>query len=1206
MGKTKAFNRVLANILLLCLLLGTFVPGIVNADVVSDSESSYTVKNSDGEVVLEIIMKKGVITIEAYSHKASTDIRWNTIGLTITRDKIQSKTTAKGYSGPGPVSDAYGSGKAYLWFKDAGDKEDVDISNDIVMTTFTFDADYVNEKFKGELDDITKDTTIYLHGIFQTFNNDTGVIRKNNIKNWEDIMNEEWWGSDTLSDFIKYFNMPIEFQPGETCPTTLYYKSVGGVTLKDKKELGSVKPYEAMSWSNEPTVLQKKDKDSVLRTYDLVSYYTTKKNDSSQKKIEEYSINGYLKGGYDLDWIRTNSIDVEPGGMNVYLIYEIRPLNKPGKPTPAPIPVPSKPPKPTVTPKPFPTPIPVPKADSATDSMTEIDATGSIRADNRGNEKFTVTAGVPTTESLYTEVKSTKWLMGYDLEKKVGTETYAVRATKNYELSWTVQKLTVITGSDGKAMSKMVSETKTETVPVTQTVSIQRAYGYWQINNFDLYQINNAKIDNYALPGGSTTMTPNYAAGYNPPSASTSHSSSKSSHIIIPSQITGGVQLASESISGGTSRPSIPSADFTAEADSIIPELTVKNDSIIINGTTVMSDAPTKREGPDIKKSFLSGLKAEGKEKCNENILYKPDQVIQDIKKNGTYNSSGVITYSRINSINSKFNPNIYADIKNLSNVVIHTPVLCDPIVKADNDKYVQLINPNNATQLVLDPDQTLNDFTVHISNTGHHSHKAGYYTRDFSHNLRGPENVSYIASENGKLLNEVKFPFDVYMKEADKETFIKKNTWIVIDRSTVTFYLPMWVVEGVHTVDCRTIAVNADMSRLEQISEQYVNSELFNYVATNTFKVEVSGRMYGLSIYDISDYPLWQEAFRVKDSLDLKINDPVKYPDGTNKLTYSRNYSYNYTTGTKDQYGKDTGRNVKYTFPLVNGNHPFFQNIGVLKTGYIVRFTLDTIGCMYSEGNYVKIKPSFYYVDKDGKNRTAVDLYYEENINGKNQKLVKMGNSLDQINMKTMEVGSPYTGIPKDEIKDTISIINKKYTTFITRIEGIFTFKDIRIPTAFRTFINRDYTNKIAISDQYSKITAAGTTKNDIMKQMQSWYGCYYLPGILHAAPLGFDVYGYAKKYGVRYTEDFWKKNGYIIVNFDIVTIDSSGAERLSYINSSNYLFKGNNSMWVMEGAPVSKTDNKGITFNFKAGDFIIYNTDKSVHDDYSIGGIY
>jgi hypothetical protein len=470
---------------------------------------------------------------------------------------------------------------------------------------------------------------------------------------------------------------------------------------------------------------------------------------------------------------------------------------------------------------------------------------------------------------------------------------------------------------------------------------------------------------------------------------------------------------------------------------------------------------------------------------------------------------------------------------------------------------------------------------------------------------------VSYIASENGKLLNEVKFPFDVYIKETGGDIIIKKNTWVILGRSTVTFYLPMWIQEGIYTVACRTIAVNADMSILDKISEEQINSKLFNYVATDTFQVEVSGRIYGLSIYDLTDYPMWEDVFRVKNSLSLKINNPDKYPDGTTRTSYSKGYSYNYTVGTNDQYGNDTLRKSKFTFPLVNGDHPYYKNIGVLKTGYVARFKLNTIGTMYGSGCTVKIKPTFYYIDADGKNRTAVDIYYEEEIDGKNRSMVKMGSKLDKLNVKKMEAGSKYIGIPEIELKDTASILKKKYSSVIYRKDSIFSFTEINILSTFRTFINKPYTNKIVKSSDYSKIQDTGITTNDLMKQMQSWYACYYLPGIMYAVdpddvPNGWTVYDYAERKGITYKENWWKKDGYIIVNFDIVTIDSEGNERLSYINASNYLHNGNNSMWTMEGAPLNKTDNKGVTFNFKAGDFIIYYVDQSVHDDYNVGGLY
>jgi len=1177
-------KRILSILLILSVVIGT-LPVYIKA-----TDRSYTYYSDDGNLMVN--MSNSIITITAISHAATSNTRWRTIGLNITKNKITSETTAtrNNIVGPGSVSDA--GRKYYLPYEGHvfSDKTKNGINTKIVQ----FDRELVESTLGEDFSLIEEGTTIYMHAVFETYDNSTNTIRQSSLQNWKSIMEAEGWGADTLSDFEKYYNMELQFMPAAQ-PTTIFYKSEDGVTLHEFAKLDVVLPNHTVYWTQEQAY------ESLVKngkTYNLIGYYVTTKKDPSTKLTEHYLGNS----GYEnLRKIKIGNTTVKLGGMNVYLIYKYTP-GPPPTPTPKVTPIPVPPgltptPRPSTTPIPTPTPIVVPQSETISATIEMPVTTGNIQADNRRSEKFTVNAGVPTTESLYTEVKSMQYLMGYQLKKQVGIETYPVTVTKNYILKWQ--------GTDARGPKAMTS-----TVPVKKVVNIRRSYGYWEILNFDLYKINNAIITNYALPNGSTTMTPNYSAGYSPPSATTVHTSSKEGHLVIPTEITNGVELSPQTITGTTTKPSVPTEDFTVMADGRIPNLKVKNDSLILDGRVVMSDTPTEKEGPSINSTYLSGLIITGMTDCNENVLYKPGQIIEDIKKNGTYHSAGVITYTRVNSVSSNFNTNIENNIVNLSSVVIHTPVLCNPIVTADNDKYVQLLKPTSAVQLVLDPDSTLNDFTLFISNFGLHSYKQGYFTRDFSRSLRDT-NVSYLASSNESLRNEVKFPFDIYLKQSSGNIFIKQNTWVVLGRNTATFYLPMWVIEGTYTVACRSIAVNADMSKLDEISEEKVNSKLFNYVAIDTFKVEVSGRIYGLSIYDLTDYPMWQEAFRVKNSLDLKINDLGKYLDGTNKTTYSKGYSYNYTVGTNDQYGNDTTRNVKYTFPLVNGSHPYYTNIGVLKTGYAVRFKLNTIGTMYGSGCSIKIKPTFYYVDANGKNRTAVDLYYEEEINGKNQKLVQMGSKLDKTNVKTMEAGLPYTGIPTTEMKDTAIILKMKYAKFIYSRDFIFTFKDIRISSTFRTFVNKDYTNTIAKSNQYAKIEAAGTTKDTMMKQMQSWYSSYYLPGIMHAVdpkdvPKGLTVFEYAQQKGISFKEDFWKTDGYIIVNFDIITIDSNGNERLSYINATNYLNNGNNCMWTMEGAPLSKKDHSNNTFNFRAGDFIMYYANKSIQDDYSPGGIY
>lgn len=1182
---------IMAPFLLILCIFAAFLTHLAMADVINDSYSEKIVKNSNKEEVLRITMQDGIITIIAKAHAATSGLRWRTIGFTITKEKITTETTAQGKKGPGPVSDAFGSGHAELMFSDAIDKVDSPPVNGIVTTSITFSAEKVQDEFGANLENIVKDTPIYLHAIFQTYDNATGAVRSGKAKlvNWTQIMNAEGWGNDTLNDFEKYYNMMIKFQPAKQ-KNYLHYVLDNETSIDDTISLDKALPGKTVSWTKKQAPATKTYKKV---QYSLYKYYV--KKHGKNKKEETHYVKD--KDGCTLKDIQTNNTKVYLGGMDIYLVYKKAPTITPtptGSPstTPAPSGTPSNTPIPTEEPEPEPEP------ETISEEINLPQANGVIRADIRGNERFEAYLSIPSTESLYTNVFSDQYLMGYIFEKQVGTQYYPVKVSKTYNMVWE--------GQDAKGKKKLK-----DSMTVVQYVTIKRSYAYWEIKNFDYFVIDYAKIWNEVLPGGTSVMKADSGA-YSPPKVNISHSPELDRHLIVPEEFINGVTLEPETLTGGKDKPTVPTENFTSQANKKLPQLTVKNDSLVMDGVAVISDTEAKKEAPAVNTDYLSKINTDRTEKCNANVLYKPDQVIEATTKNKEYNSSGMITYKKVEGIASCYIDTIEGNIEDLNSVTVHTPVVCEPIVTADNDKYVQLIKPTSAVQLVLDPDSSLNDFTLQISNTGMHVNKLGYYTRDFSRSLRDPAHVSYLASDSsGTLRNEVKFPFDVYMKSDSTDQYIEKNTWIVLGRSSVTFYLPMWVQEGTYTASCRSIAVNADPDKIDLLTEERANTSLYTYVATNTFGLEVSGRLYGLTVYDMTDYPTWKEIFRVKHSLQLKINNRSKYQDGTTKSKYSKNYSYDYTVGTNDQYGDATGRYTKYTFPLVNGNHPYYKNIGVLKTGYAVRFKLNTIGTMYGSGCSVKLKPTFYYVDENGKNRVKVDIYYHEEINGKNRRLVKVGSNLDQMNLKTMEVGSPYVGIPKEDMKNTASILNMKYSYYLSRWDNLFSFSQINILSTFRTYVNKSYTKKTAGSDQYGKIKANGITTNTMMKQMQTWYGSYYLPGSLHAVnpsevPNGWTVYQYANRKGITYHEAWWKKSGYLIVNFDIVTIDSQGNERLSYLNASNYLNNRNCCMWSMEGAPVSKTDNKGTTFSLKAGDFMMYYAGKSVTEDYKAGGIY
>lgn len=835
-------------------------------------------------------------------------------------------------------------------------------------------------------------------------------------------------------------------------------------------------------------------------------------------------------------------------------------------------------------------------------SYFEPNATGVIKADNRGSEKFDVTTGIPTTEDLYGNVKASEYLINASFSKVTGEKFYPIKVSKTYTLKWEKPIYNPTPTPGGTIKYETVSETRT----VTKVMYVKKNYTYTEIKNIEYYKINNATLNNYALPNQRITLTP---SNYSVPSLNYTHYSSDSERFIDPAQVKTGIVLSSQTISSGsTSKPSIPDETglFQSQAESRTEEIKVRNDYMEFGGSVVLDNKYTVKQAPNIVTSAVKKPST-----IADTVLYNSSLTIDATKMNGNFSSNGNLSYTQVIGYNSKKASSLNYNIENLNNVIIHTPVYCEGTLANDNKKYVQLVNPDTTSvPIVLDDAGAgiTNDFIVSISNTGLHSVKKGYGNRDYSVNTKG--SASYIASKNGALRNEVRFPFDVIIdvgkdNKTSNDILIPAWTWYTIGTSSYRMYVPMYVSEGNYTVDFRTVSVNGG-DKYITYTEHQSNSEFSKYVATDSIQVQISGKIYGLTLYDINDYPQWKEIFRKYQSSQLKINDS-SVSDGTLKgKKYNRDLLYYYTVGTKDQYGLDTGRNNRYTFPLVSGSYPASANVGVQKAGYTWRFTLDTIGSeAMNASSYVQIKPKFFYVDKNGKNRKEVDLYYDETINGSKKTLVKVGGNIDKSNHNLVINNDWQLGIPKDEFLTTASIWGKTEKEWIQR-DIMYTYGSLISKKGFKTFTNTEYANSLEKTSVGKNIYATGVKREDLITKKQSYYFNYCLPANFKAVAKGYDVVGYSQKYGVRYNENFWKKEGYIIINFEITLFDSKGNAYLSYINADNYLKNGNASMWVTEGALKEKKDHYGVNFEFKAGDFLMIYTDKNSSDDYNVGGIY
>ena len=198
---------------------------------------------------------------------------------------------------------------------------------------------------------------------------------------------------------------------------------------------------------------------------------------------------------------------------------------------------------------------------------------------------------------------------------------------------------------------------------------------------------------------------------------------------------------------------------------------------------------------------------------------------------------------------------------------------------------------------------------------------------------------------------------------------------------------------EGVYEIEIRSLASNdnSDGSKVEE----HANLSPSNYAAYKLQLVEVSGRVYDLKVTDIDD-PGWEAFFRKAEGK----------PEPSGKVFF---------TGPRNINGeRETQR--KHILPVMPGKNdvPGYQNRAV-KLGYAVRFEIRTIGNYYDRYDFLQIIPTFYFVDKEGKNRQEVDLYYST----PSAPLIKIGSDRDTLT-HTMKMDFKRRGIDLKEFSDT------------------------------------------------------------------------------------------------------------------------------------------------------------------------------------------
>ncbi|PJN50580.1 hypothetical protein PAEVO_56240 [Paenibacillus sp. GM2FR] len=764
-------------------------------------------------------------------------------------------------------------------------------------------------------------------------------------------------------------------------------------------------------------------------------------------------------------------------------------------------------------------------------------ATGVIKADNRDSEKFDVLDGIPTSESLYVNVFGLNYLYKNQWANMSGEITYTVPVKKTYILTWTIPG----EPSSGPDDPGTPDEPMEEEVPVVEQVTITRPYSYWQIDNLEVYKLAKTTVNNYALPGGSVNLTP---TGYTPPVLTSDHSANVDDHVEpAPCEE---VDLGTETVSGGSSRPALPTTDFTSAAESAVGQNQVKNDRVLFNGSTVMNDSWAQGTAP------TPGIIPPAAT-IQRDVLYGRNYLISNTLLNkANTTSTGTINYDLIpGNINGGSNQSF--PVNAINTVTVHTPVVNYSSV-TDDQAHNQKTTPNpKRSAFILD-----RPFTVRIPTSGQHRNIQGYGDRDYA---------KYVRSK------QVYFPFDVY--SSDRSTFYPKDTWITIptDQLDTEFFLPVWVDEGNYQVYFRTIAENAPSDFTTQPS---ANLDLAHHVATDIEPVEVIGRVYDFHITDIADYN-WETVFRKQKGSAA--------PSGAS-----------YWTGLRDIDGGARGNSLPYTLPIAPGKHPAqgYKNAAV-KTGYHFKFDLKTKGNMFGVQDGISITPSFYFVHPDGSGRQPVDLYYHSG----NRKFIRIGSPQD-TEKRYVVLNERLRNVPQGELQDNASYLynrggapagmsaaaylrqylekTSKNKTWIGRLDWML------LPSEIRTLIGPK--SGLPASVDTERANAA----------IQRWYGEYSLPADVYVVKKGTDLAAYGRTNRLDEKSSVFLKKGYIVVNFNIETIREGNTAKphLQYIHGPLM------NQWQLEGYSRTYNDPYGKRFSLMDGDVIFYHADQSSKGDF------
>lgn len=559
-----------------------------------------------------------------------------------------------------------------------------------------------------------------------------------------------------------------------------------------------------------------------------------------------------------------------------------------------------------------------------------------------GQEK--ALGAIPSKENIAVRAKMGAWMLSTVLERRSGIEYVCMHVTVPYRTQH----------EDAEHETLIISDVQTKTIDYM----IPKTWSYWIVESGGIYFPEKVAVTNSSMEDGIVEVPVRWdiSEAVNKPSYQLISYGGKWNHLnwsqfdadgtpslsIILTEEQYIISDVAGKLPDVTEHLSIICGNAAWEDKT---EFTVLSDKLSVADVVLLSDE-RKADGNGAVPDALAIEAVE--KKITETTYFQTYQSgipLLATAKNGRYDTTAEVVYSAdITNVGGKEEKRITATQTNEIN--IHTPVICIAQIAAGHEGDYQCDEiPQGSTVLVLDEEGIYSDFTLQISNTGYHSNKMGYGTRSYA---------MYLAQEDGKEQNQVRFPFAVWVdvgndRENENDILWTEGTWYTVGMEKQRFYVPFWIREGEYEIELRSVAVNAQ-DATEKV-EKVRNTQWENHVATETINVYLTGRLYEFMVYDIWGTTAWEDV---------------------------REENISYTVGVTQTYGENgETRDVWDTLPLRTGVHPHYKNAGGLPIGGNFSFRLKSVGSILEDDTVISIVPELVCLTEQG--YEEVDVYFEK-----------------------------------------------------------------------------------------------------------------------------------------------------------------------------------------------------------------------------------